>query len=102
MTSKHTPGPWTVSPNYIASVEGAIFGDGKLYTVANCGGLQSNFHPDLRDIQAANARLISAAPDLLSVCVQIYGDAIEGLVRGQLSPELLERLAAAIAKAEGK
>jgi len=66
--SKHTPGPWEVYHNGYHdtwSVEGG--GD----IVADLWRLAEethNRHPHFEDDCEANARLISAAPDLLQAC----------------------------------
>lgn len=59
---KHTPGPWFVTGNRTLYVEARI-GGGLVQEVAACGPT----HQDggYGDQQKANARLISAAPDML-------------------------------------
>jgi len=55
--SKHTPGPWALS-------------SGASHVIAACGGgicKLDSIHGAYQD-QAANARLIAAAPDLLEAC----------------------------------
>lgn len=71
MTAKHTPGPWTYSKNdqwgdtrfYIAQEEGAEYtphySDVATLTCETCPG-------EYIAIQEANAKLIAAAPELLS------------------------------------
>ena len=65
--SKHTPGPWVVGiscENRIHCVD--AFDNGELFEVCEVWGI------DLDKIESeesrANARLISAAPDLLDAC----------------------------------
>lgn len=97
--SKHTPGPWAITntadiftPLGATNAEGiaAVSNDG--WHIADCdmGAL-------CLDEVSANARLISAAPDLL--------EALEGLVacidetRGANATDALHKARAAIAKA---
>ena len=59
--NKHTPGPWNLSDDW----DGTSVKAGRFYVthaVQSCG-----FHPEEEDkaITQANARLITAAPDLL-------------------------------------
>ena len=58
MTTKHTPGPWAVRYDYV--VQAPSFDGGRLVPVAQPYGVNS----DGTDL-FANARLISAAPELL-------------------------------------
>ena len=58
--SEHTPGDWIVDDS--GNVSGA---KGRL--VANCGGWQ-NSRMTCREENMANARLVTAAPDLFAVC----------------------------------
>lgn len=86
--SAHTPGPWSVDRH------GAIVAeiDGQLRQVAMATG-EAPQHGDRtvrpQDIQAANADLIAAAPDLLA--------ALEHVASVAHFPEVI----AAIAKARG-
>lgn len=61
--SKHTPGPWVVGPvdDTVVTHLGA---DGVRREVAQIDGDYNE--PDLWPVMEANARLIAAAPDLLS------------------------------------
>lgn len=123
--SKHTPGPWEVYHDKyydVWSVEGG--GD----VVADLWRLDEethNRHPHFEDDCEANARLISALPDLLEACeraeklisaiLSFYGQGLE-VINWHLNgePELLdnfiddnsdgtelESIRAAIAKAKG-
>lgn len=70
MTTLHTPAPWT------AEGPDEIFGDYNIHEPgvrAVIGAVVSNLRPP--EEVAANARLVAAAPDLLSA----LGDAIEAL-----------------------
>jgi hypothetical protein len=89
-----TPGPWAVSPR----LEGHVFAGDEL--IAGCMGHSRNFDDaGLRDRQIANARLIAAAPELLSV-VRAYVAACkeQDIKLGSITGDAL----AAIAKAEGR
>lgn len=82
----HTPGPWNIDVGKIGAI--AIIGDAMQLTALVYGGTPS--------AQAANARLIAAAPDLLAAL-------IESRDRNKLhhdgDAELFEIQTAAIAKA---
>lgn len=58
MSTKHTPGPWSVRYDFV--VQAQSFSDGRLVPVAQPYGVNT----DGTDL-FANARLIAAAPDLL-------------------------------------
>jgi hypothetical protein len=88
---KHTPGPWVVDPavrqgfTVYAPKEGFIVGTQD--EEGRYGAIESE----------ANARLISAAPDLLDALLMVLGDpnALDG------RPRTYEYARAAIAKATG-
>jgi hypothetical protein len=88
MNAKHTPGPW--------AVEGRLVGGCDRVRVADCLVPERDTY-----VNAANARLIASAPDLLA--------ALRGMVDAVNVPELdplavfvsIERARAAIAKSEG-
>ena len=66
MNTKHTPGPWNVSPSAKASTLTRVFDEtGKLVASANGPGLFEGGEAE------ANARLIAAAPDLLAALVKL-------------------------------
>lgn len=75
--TQHTPGPWHVRPN-----------NGGRFTLID----QQSSDPSSEESRA-NARLISAAPELLEACEQVYKNGL-----GQPELFLLEK---AIAKATG-
>ena len=88
--SKHTPGPWFVpAPTYRTLYVEARIGNMMLQEVASCGPTADPAQ------QAANARLIAAAPELL--------EALKVLVEnGGIGPEqMFHDARAAIAKATG-
>ena len=63
MNTKHTPGPWTVSPDGSGDIEAA---DG--CPVASVQGWLHRGNPEC----CANARLIARAPDLLAALDAIH------------------------------
>ena len=69
MTTKHTPGPWTIKHDdcHIYAPCGGHTG-----LIAGCGG-HSCRRRDLLDEQRANAKLIAASPELLAACKQALG-----------------------------
>lgn len=96
-----TPGPWDVRlGTHVFSPRGRL--------VASTGGHQSTIDPYCDDENAANARLIAAAPDLLSslgVFVDRYTALINSGDVGYWNPEEETHVIAAraaIAKAEGR
>jgi hypothetical protein len=72
MNKKHTPGPWSVKsdPCHFDTLSSVVAGkdNGKGWTplMVEIGGLANV------DEQEANARLIAAAPDLLSALEDLY------------------------------
>lgn len=100
-TSKHTPGPWVLMPEF--------HGDhGQYYITDEADGSEiasvTAWIGEHRAEAEANARLIAAAPDLLSALVMLR-DADDIGVRegysGGMGPEQRFHVDAAIAKAEG-
>lgn len=67
MSAPHTPGPWEVGPvdDTVVSHVGA---DGKRYEIAAIDGDYNE--PDQWPVMEANARLISAAPDMLEALIE--------------------------------
>ena len=95
MTTEHTPGPWIINLRGVNDHIGAI---GPIFGY-NYDSLELD--PDNpRDM--ADARLVSAAPDLLAACE----DALEGFRHVPMSlegtHEAVLTLRAAVAKATGK
>ena len=70
--TKHTPGPWKVSRDtrtIFASTEGAgVLIRGVEQTIPQIAHVIGNGFAATLEEQKANARLIAAAPDLLSAC----------------------------------
>ena len=100
--SMHTPSPWRVvegrgdSLNVVSGPEGS-----RGFLIAEVTALA----PAASDEEwAANARLISAAPDLFAACKAVFAD-FELHIRGRNAPGYQDHwkaVRAAIAKAEGK
>jgi hypothetical protein len=93
--TKHTPGPWRTDFN-------SYDNQWRVYEKNGPPIINSLFKPS-GEIGEANARLIAAAPDLLEACEvllkaapELWGDDIEKW------PRLMDRVEAAIAKAEGR
>lgn len=102
--SKHTPGPWHVDPEYPTSVQGRDAGPG---TPMICEMFTSSQFVSPAE-QRANARLIAAAPELLSVLIQAVessGFSLSGPTDSRAAehnePAWVCNARAAIAKAEG-
>lgn len=95
--SKHTPGPWKYSRwdqwgdarFYISQQEGAPYTPNYSDVATLIAETPSG---ELVRIQEANARLISAAPDLLDACKAALSD----------DQPYIEKCRAAIAKATGE
>jgi len=104
MTTQHTPGPWTAADNSweFSTVYGS---DGKAVALCRISDdvteeTQSHFEA----INEANARLIAAAPDLLTAWQRLleYCDESDGSQYGTISTSLIRVLVKdAIAKATG-
>jgi hypothetical protein len=97
--SNHTPGPWKVvhsesKPAF--NVVGAIWG-GK-YKIARCPYVPNMPEPDYSDEALANARLISAAPELLQACIDFVRKVDAGQAK---STNSYNQMQAAIFKATG-
>lgn len=98
--AKHTPGPWSWGENY-----NGLYGSGpesEVLTYATYEGMWLS-HVDQRE---ANARLIAAAPDLLTTASAILKLAIENKYGKEeelraLVADIASMSSAAIAKATG-
>jgi hypothetical protein len=97
--AKHTPGPWQAKGCLVNAARGTVF----------IGAADSPSMPFSAGEEEANVRLIAAAPDLLEACKQMIAKvtripsddmSIENMM-SDVSAEL-ERMEAAIAKAEGR
>ena len=91
--SKHTPGPWEAQrdPNAIMADDWCIGAQGQIDMVAVCS--------------ERDARLISAAPDLLEALKDLFGADMVYCMMGDGKDDQIEAIAkarAAIAKATGE
>lgn len=91
MDTKHTPGPWVLSPSYpyrTNDAHGQFVADTS-YTLR------------AEEEQEANAHLIAAAPDMLAALIEVVRwDEISGIDAEW--PVVMETVRAAIAKAKGE
>lgn len=95
--SKHTPGPWHVAGNGLSRyVEGRVR-PGVMQEVAWCGATEVSGQME------SNARLISAAPELLESAerAERWLVLLEGHKISNECASVIEKLRAAIAKATG-
>lgn len=126
MTTKHTPGPWQAVRMYsdaltvldpkgfeiVEATRTAILPDYEERLGVGHWALSEQAHRDLSDEeQAANARLIAAAPDLLAAGMEAAGSlsaAMEIMTRlgygrtANVMQAYHDALVAAIAKAKGE
>lgn len=92
--TKHTPGPWSFDRDWCRLP--TIFGaDGKKIAI-----VEKTSRNEHTSEQAANARLIEAAPDLLAACVDLT-DQLSLLARDAKTNPWVQQGFAAIAKAGG-
>ncbi len=104
MNAKHTPGPWSFSRStelgdtryYVAQAEGAPYTP-HYSDVATL--IAETVNDERRSIQEANARLISASPQLLEACEMMLACMVLANWEGD---EAAIRARAAIAKATGE
>jgi len=92
--SKHTEGPWKLRPYTKAGETEYLIDTGDGWTTAKV-------YATIPGEDEANARIMTAAPDLLAACratlAHMYDDEIDAPTAAQLT----EQLTRAIAKAEG-
>lgn len=93
--SQHTPGPWRLHVNTSTVVCSGPVGPQHI-RIADCRVYE---HRDSLANCEANARLITAAPDLLSACKFVAETAVSWQ---PFTPGDIALVKAAIAKAEGK
>ena len=93
MSTQHTPGPWRAEP-WTCHAATSILADGNRL-IADCAAI------DGYSVNALpNARLIAAAPDLLTALKALFEQCSPEIPGSPGSP--LELARAAIAKAEGQ
>jgi hypothetical protein len=98
--SKHTKGPWSISPTSNPETEfGIASNDGTIIA-----RLDSWFDKDEPEADA-NARLIASAPDLLEALealLRLYATECDGLYSGEGAWGEAQAARAAIARAKGQ
>ena len=106
---KHTPGPWTSYPCNLERYSRVITANGAMVQIAYTGlkhhdqvAMTKEVYGDRRtygpgEETAANARLITAAPDLL----EALQDLLDGHAAGAITGDDLDGARRAIAKATG-
>lgn len=98
--SKHTPGPWRIA----LGSHDLIYAGATLVAQADCGLFSESNVPRVDEV-SANARLISAAPELLEALkeARLQIDYLHGKFKETGSGNsVLSTIDAAIAKAEGE
>lgn len=102
--NKHTPGPWSLDIGITGKIEVVAtkpmrFNSISAGTPVICDVWR---HPEIEDFPGhANARLIAAAPDLLSICQELQESA-QYWSEYDVPLGIVERLNAAINKATGE
>ncbi|HFD7741096.1 TPA: hypothetical protein ACF54C_004942 [Serratia marcescens] len=96
---KGTPGPWEVDRNNVHS--------GRIATIHHCIGndwveIWSPDWPDTEEKQEANARLISAAPELLEALQELVHADCHGVRNSSAQVKALNKAMLAIDKALGR
>ena len=100
MNTKFTPGPWAVDPDGdCGSI--VLATDGIMVADCNIFGFPINARPP--EINAANASLVAAAPDLYEACkiaatAEIFG--VDGIIDLDVLDIVIAAAMAAIGKAE--
>ena len=102
--NKHTPGPWDYAPciNFGHKCFQIHQKDGAPYT-PYYSDVATTERGENAEIQEANARLISAAPDLLKALKMLYQwvrAEVEQFEAAEPDDEIIEAVEAAIKKAE--
>lgn len=93
MKAKHTPGPWSVKKHFSEW----LIGNGR-YLIAETAGSPAYLGRASAERDAANARLLAAAPELLEAL-----NAVEGAYQcGADLNTVMDQVKSAIAKANGE
>lgn len=105
MTTKHTPGPWTMHHCFNDGAEVCAIAPVAWCGAASTYGASSTQRIDAAEARA-NARLIAAAPDLLEAC-EILTEAQRRADAGEHGGfgcyvDAVDKARAAIAKAKGE
>jgi hypothetical protein len=94
METKHAPGPWVIHESGLVLALGPGGDVRTSESVAYAGHDRAQIFHKQNQTGMANARLIAAAPDMLEALESAMAD-------GFLCGEVVEKVAAAIAKAKG-
>lgn len=102
--SKYTPGPWKIQREILNSPQPEyIYGGPESTHVCDFRELNPNLLDEVLEQQQANARLIAAAPDLLTACTQAVDAASVDILTltnpAKFQARIVRYLEAAIAKA---
>jgi len=104
METKHTPGPWFIGEPSGTTIHTnfPLGGEDCWQIIAVCRDFYDGIHgvKEINEIVKANARLISAAPDLYRALVQLAFDVERGAGM-KLIEDALQDAKEAISKAEG-
>jgi hypothetical protein len=85
--TKHTPGPWLLKPDDVLPSDKSI----DIYTDDHnwvAVALGSHVGQKTEEQILANAKLISAAPDMFEVIKELYDWSIASDIRGSIFPKL--------------
>lgn len=96
MATKHTPGPWSLAEGFPSIVVG------RGYRICDTNG---SFNPPPEEQDLGNARLIAAAPDLLSSLKEIVSKAYLRPGKHEdyhVHPALIDQARTIISMAEGR
>lgn len=100
--AKHTPGPWALDEVRTSIGRAFRIGAGEMLQAGKgCCIIYDDYPGNPDNERSANARLIAAAPDLLTALKGLR-DECSGTPRPWILVDLLTTAAEAIAKAEGK
>ena len=105
MTTKHTPGPWTIDPRYVNEPVQEVYGPDCVVGDARAGFVPQNDRERklAGEVAHANARLIAAAPELLEALRELAA-LVDAIRSGDYQPDSFttQPARAAIARAEGR
>jgi hypothetical protein len=90
--TKHTPGPWMLNLGNLCEIDTKSHAIAHIYGTASC---ETHVARECR----ANARLISAAPELLAALVELCADRY---LSDPINADRMANARAAIAKATGQ
>ena len=100
MDAKHTPGPWVVGSD--AGASGRMVGPMGEEEVCTVFGAGESNDPETRPECLANARLIAAAPEMLTVLKRMIAAFNADEIDPMVAFATIEQAQGTIARAEGK